>query len=375
VSICLSIVMGGVNFFLLCLAVLLPMSQSVSLQGAAATLQPAPARPPVAPPLPKANTRPVQVPVSSKCGQRMPNVTMLELMQTAMDEDRAIDLEPDGELSQLARQVQIQLPGDDRPTVVMTSINAGFWPLTLNFLCSWERVPTLDSRSIFFFAVDQSSARKMRKRGHVVFLAKNAPEVSDDASFGTLDYLFINIYRSQVVRQLLALGYNVLQVDMDEVWLKDPFPFISTYLKPGIDLVAQPNRESPDAGIPCGGFMLLRCTETMRRQWDEILLWLEEAFVSYAQADCVSRRDLGDQLGLIERVRAKKITMELLPRELFPPGTLYFKKNTKLRPISMVVHNNWIIGLQPKIARFKEFGLWFVETEEGGDQLQARCTN
>jgi hypothetical protein len=308
----------------------------------------------------------------STCGVRQPNDVMLGLMRSAMDEDRAADMEEDGELSMLARQVQIQLPGDDRPTVLMTSVNSGFWPLTLNFLCSWERVPTLDARKILYFAADQTSARQLRERGLVVLLASHAPESSKDADFGTLPYLLLNTVRTHLVRQLLALGYNVFQIDLDQVWLADPFPLISTHIKPGIDLISQPEAD----GRPCGGLMLLRNTEAMRRAWDQTVVWLERHMVDYALADCIADMNVGDQTGILQQVRAKKVTVALLPSDLFPWGSLFFDgKTTKLqdprqtRP--MIVHNNYIIGMNSKIIRFKSYGLWLTKESKGTDGVCA----
>ena len=78
---------------------------------------------------------------------------------------------------------------------------------------------------------------------------------------------------------------------------------------------------------------------------------------------------------LLER---NKINVGALPRHLFPPGIMYFgvstlaslaylrssESNASVSHVVpwtdrvVVVHNNWIIGREAKVERFKDSGLW-----------------
>jgi hypothetical protein len=48
----------------------------------------------------------------------------------------------------------------------------------------------------------------------------------------------------------------------------------------------------------------------------------------------------------------------LLSEDLFPNGHVYYIQGRKDN--AMIVHNNWIKGLQSKIDKFKEEGLWYL---------------
>jgi hypothetical protein len=48
-----------------------------------------------------------------------------------------------------------------------------------------------------------------------------------------------------------------------------------------------------------------------------------------------------------------------LPRELFPSGKAFFSPSFAGAPA--VVHNNYIVGHDAKVDRFKQRGLWLVD--------------
>ena len=53
----------------------------------------------------------------------------------------------------------------------------------------------------------------------------------------------------------------------------------------------------------------------------------------------------------------------VLPLKYFPTGRIYFELMPKdLRDKVYIVHNNFIVGKEKKIQRFKYFELWFSES-------------
>ena len=75
---------------------------------------------------------------------------------------------------------------------------------------------------------------------------------------------------------------------------------------------------------------------------------------------------INDQTGLDEMDRSG-VCIQGLNTDLFPPGYEYFGFNdkpgyskTELLDV-VVVHNNWIVGLDQKKERFKKFNLWHHE--------------
>lgn len=54
----------------------------------------------------------------------------------------------------------------------------------------------------------------------------------------------------------------------------------------------------------------------------------------------------------------------LLPQTAFPSGGLYFTNETWVKETKgkhAIIHNNYIIGYDEKMKRFRDFGLWLVD--------------
>ncbi|KOM25496.1 hypothetical protein LR48_Vigan107s001500 [Vigna angularis] len=61
---------------------------------------------------------------------------------------------------------------------------------------------------------------------------------------------------------------------------------------------------------------------------------------------------------------AKEVDMYLLPQAAFPTGGLYFKNKTwvkETKGMHVIIHNNYIVGFEKKIKRFRDYGLWLVD--------------
>ena len=61
-----------------------------------------------------------------------------------------------------------------------------------------------------------------------------------------------------------------------------------------------------------------------------------------------------------------QVDVYLLPQPAFPSGGLYFKNETWRKETTgqhVIVHNNYIIGIDKKVQRFRAAGLWLVEKD------------
>ena len=50
-----------------------------------------------------------------------------------------------------------------------------------------------------------------------------------------------------------------------------------------------------------------------------------------------------------------------LSPEGYPNGHRFFENRSKCWELPVLVHNNWIVGLEAKVRRFKDHGLWFID--------------
>lgn len=162
---------------------------------------------------------------------------------------------------------------------------------------------------------------------------------------------------------LLKQHKKIIYSDIDTIWMEDPRPYFKGH---EIDFWAQIDgviEGSPyfEGFLPyiCTGFLALKSTDKsleMLKQWHEITS--------------------ADKLEFQEQNMLQKIAFDLsvnfavLPVRHFPYGMAYFESMPRNeRSDVVIIHNNYIIGKEKKIQRFKNFQLWAAEF-----QFETQCT-
>jgi hypothetical protein len=145
--------------------------------------------------------------------------------------------------------------------------------------------------------------------------------------------------RPTYILRYLEKGTNILYADTDSVWLHDPAPFF----KGQYDMWMQV--DSP--GNLCTGLMAIKSNNVsieLMKKWEASL----------------KKRLAVNQPAFNKVHRNSTIHLKPLDRNLFPSGNLYFGKfNDDKRKNVVIVHNNYKIGHDSKLERFKSFKLWF----------------
>tara|TARA_B110000090_G_scaffold7060_3_gene7369 strand:- start:28195 stop:32406 length:4212 start_codon:yes stop_codon:yes gene_type:complete len=139
---------------------------------------------------------------------------------------------------------------------------------------------------------------------------------------------------SHLIRVLKA-KQRVIYSDIDTAWLADPRPFLTG----NFDMWAQLD----NTNYYCTGFMaFIRTAQVLQflDKWDKQLL---------------KQPQLNQPL-FNKILKGAAFPHKSLPRKEFPSGNMYFDQNK--RKDVVVVHNNFIIGKDKKIQRFKDVGLW-----------------
>ena len=158
-------------------------------------------------------------------------------------------------------------------------------------------------------------------------------------------------YNTPLFRQLMSvrathllkyLPYTryLLFSDVDTVWLQNPIP----YFKGKFDLWMPLDRK-----LYCAGYFAItsyNVTIDLIRRWEKAL----------------KERISVNQLvfnNLIQK--SENLKVATLNESLFPSGDKYFRIfNDQERSKVVIVHNNFIKGIDVKIARFKSFNLWNI---------------
>jgi hypothetical protein len=171
--------------------------------------------------------------------------------------------------------------------------------------------------------------------------------LEDESSFGTEGFRNITAQKVKAIEIILREGFFVFYLDTDIVLLKNPIENYF-YLPPRkIYMQSDSTTFAKSAqGHHCSGVIFispsLKIADKMKNAYELIL-----------------SRPPGkmDDQGVINETISDIGTLD--PAS-YPNGHRYFNEREKCDKIPILIHNNWIIGLNPKIERFKKHGLWYI---------------
>lgn len=261
-----------------------------------------------------------------------------------VDDDRYDFVEEDG--NDLQSKDVVDRSSDDDFLVLLT-VNHGYLDFFLNWY-SFFRDLNLPNQVVVVAedsAIDES-LRAMNLPQVSVRRSSLELEANDAFSFDSPLYNKLVSNRPKRVLPFLEKYPKVLYVDVDSVWLKDPFPYLSD---PAMDVLAQNDiAELGQGEYVCTGFLAFRRSD---RSLELIRKWEEEI-----------DGDEMDQEPFNTAIRAMKdIEWNLLSSYHFPSGKYYFEDFTnEHREEAVVVHNNWISGHDAKRERFRDHGMWRI---------------
>ena len=166
--------------------------------------------------------------------------------------------------------------------------------------------------------------------------------------------------RPRQLLKLLKKYGRIIYSDIDTVWLKDPRP----YLIGDYDFWAQIDGVL-EAKPYVKGFMPYFCTGLLALNGTETTLNLMKKWQAYTE----NNHELTKNQVTFQRAAFElSANARVLPSRYFPSGRIYFEMmGQKLRSEIVIVHNNFIVGKDKKIQRFKHFGLW-------NSDRQSNCT-
>ena len=294
---------------------------------------------------------------------------------------------------------------DSFGTVVLAMTNAGFARHWHNLRCSLERLDV--AKHAIIIGTDASACQVARAPsvpcvvgdglfwgdGVSAAAAASSSLVTYATRHGTAEYARLMHVKARPCLEVLRLGFDVLYTDSDMVWTRDPLAALraehGAALAAGeVDVLIQSDYDESNearcsahehcvrsswcdfhtgscAAEACGGFFLLRAGAGGRTS-----AFLHAMFARMAwQRQHVDER-LGEQPALNYALRRTEgLRFRLLERSRYPNGNTFFVH--RVHPPTkgagggvVLVHNNWIAGDEPKVARWKEHGLWLLAEPE-----------
>lgn len=255
--------------------------------------------------------------------------------------------------------------------IAVTSVNAGYIDMASNWLCSMRK---LGIKNYILYATDEEAEKYFKKRGENVY-RYDARKITGGSlsagsvKYGSVAYQELILARTKFVNMVLSMGYNTLLCDIDAVWIRNPFEYFDF----AHDIEAQQEVD----GRLCGGFILLMSTAKTVKLWHKVAEKHEKLVRTAESSHHLANIDESEQTIFINLIPQMGVTVRKMDKNIFPPGLRFFGEQMSFRSRMppgahpAVVHNNYVIGHEKKVKRFKHFRLWFVR-RRGDDYV---CTN
>lgn len=254
-------------------------------------------------------------------------------------------------------------------TVILCAVSQPYLPFLNNWLISITRQN--HHEKVLVVAEDYATLYKVNEKwpGHAVLIPP-APDTQTAHKFGSQGFFNFTSRRPRHLLQILELGYNVMYNDVDMVWLADPFPYLQgnhdVYFTDDMVAIKPLNHSSnlPPPGKKgrtyiCSCMIYLRPTNGAKLVMRK---WIEEMQIQPWTRAKKANDQPAFNWALMKTV--EQVDLYLLPQSAFPTGGLYFKNRTWVKETKgkhVIIHNNYIVGFEKKIARFRQFGLWLVD--------------
>ena len=238
--------------------------------------------------------------------------------------------------------------------LVVLTVNSGYVPLALNWVCSAERI---HFTNYILIAEDKAAAAKFKARGVPVIIRDNAPDKKEAADYGSVAFQETMTFRTEFLNSVLSAGYHFVTADMDGLWLDDPIG----YFDHTADLQGQMHKETKISG----GFVVVRASTHGKFFWSQVIECQRENanFLKTAAPGSYEPSKYTEQYCINELSRGLAsqplFRRNLLDPYVFPDGLSFFDEhNSQLRGVApAIIHNNWIKGADNKLNRLKEWNL------------------
>lgn len=181
-------------------------------------------------------------------------------------------------------------------------------------------------------------------------------ELADEANHGTTMFsriVQLKMYALMHTLKEVSADTNVVWLDTDLFFKRDVRSVLLQLITTHAKMCAIFQRTMSKV---CTGFFILPGNDTRPLQWKLLENTLRRLKAHLAQP---STKYMDDEACCNLELSTGAYPVGLLDERLFPDGNTYFNRN--LRDNALIVHNNWILGLAAKIARFKEHGMWLVD--------------
>jgi hypothetical protein len=242
----------------------------------------------------------------------------------------------------------------DKKTVITTVTNYGYLLYTLNMLKSLKEYGF--DQKVFILCIDKKSQAILKKMGYITYCVDDG-DLAKFSPWNTKGYDKICYLKLELIYRLLSLNKNVLLVDGDVVFRKNPLNDIDNWIKDTIyDIwIQNDSQQNGNTKNMCTGYMYVKSSDRLITLYDCVSEIGRQKYLSCAF-------DNNDQTYFNKFVKPACI-FNPLPLEKYPNGKMFYENTQALERTAVLVHFNWVQG-HIKMAKMKEHRMWLLTPEE-----------
>lgn len=256
-------------------------------------------------------------------------------------------------------------------TVMLTIVNDVFIDFVYSWLCNTKSMAI--DQHLLLLTTDDDTARAIRQDWpNVMTICYDGISSMGEQKYSNVGHVRLMAQRTKLIQQLLNENVKLFLFEMDSVWLQNPLKDLEK-IPHGYDMIAVRVISDRLRIFISGGFLVLYPTDQTKYLWNKLTKHMENIYHNtekYPDTQPLSILD-NDQvyLSTLLSVNYAKVKVFYLPYSQFPDGRWYALSDDENRSSNpVVINNNLIEGIQPKINRAKNCGHWFIDEHR-------RCMN
>ena len=250
------------------------------------------------------------------------------------------------------------MEGIKKDFIIFSVFNYGAIDLALNLLQS-IRNQNIDKYHISY-VTDQESFYLMKKQGYQVELFDKINYNKEKNNFDSVEFNNISYARYHILKELITKYHNIWYLDTDIVVLDNLYQYYVDHIRNTnhvYDMIFHNY-----INMHCTGCFIVKSSDKIKR-WIDLIL--------------EKQRNISDQIILKELIHNRLLdgyNIQLFRTDKFPNGLLYFSDlnenefmrqhqleyKNKTDKKTMLVHANYMVGIDKKIEAFKKHGIWFI---------------
>ena len=243
----------------------------------------------------------------------------------------------------------------------------------LDMFINWYNSATrVGIHNILPIALDSQLHQELKMLKIPAYLDRRISNATkQESGFSTKDFKLKGKMKFISTLDLLRLGYAVLLSDLDVYFLQNPFPFLNCS-KCDFEYQAENNHDKQNPNV---GFILFRPTQNTITFLEKLVKKLDNDNTLWDQ------RAFGQMLWSKQKTDNFSITAKQMDPYIFPSGwalarnyngihKMIFRENKQSETLvlppsckhAVLYHNTWKAGSVLKTYRFREMGMWTLDT-------------